>query len=206
MHFIPILLHWMQQIQSAGWMGWILFIGLYALCCLFFIPASVLTFAAGAVWGFWGGTALVLAGNGLGSILCLLLTRYFFRAAATRILKRHEKWKAVVKAVQEDGWKIVFWTRLSPVMPFSLINYSLGLTKISAWRFLLATELGSVPAIAAYVYFGTLAGNLAKLKSDVSHHGVFYWTMQAVGVALAIGVTVYVTLLARKTLKGQIKK
>jgi uncharacterized membrane protein YdjX (TVP38/TMEM64 family) len=206
MHLIPILLHWMQQIQSAGWLGWLMFIALYAVCCLFFIPASVLTFAAGAEWGFWGGTALVLAGNGLGSLLCLLLARYLFHDAASRLLKRHKKWNAAVDAVQHDGWKIVFWTRLSPVMPFSLINYSLGLTKISAWRFLLATELGSVPAIAAYVYFGTLAGNLAKIRSDVAHHGAFYWTMQGLGLVLAVGVTVYVTFLARKAMKGRVKK
>jgi uncharacterized membrane protein YdjX (TVP38/TMEM64 family) len=195
----------MQQIQSAGWLGWLFFIALYAVCCLVFIPASVLTFAAGAVWGFWGGTVLVLAGNGLGSLLCLLLTRYLFRNAASRLFHRHKKWKAVVRAVQHDGWKIVFWTRLSPVMPFSLINYSLGLTKISAWQFLLATTLGSVPAIAAYVYFGTLAGNLAKIKTDVSHHGAFYWTMQGIGLVLAVGVTIYVTILARKSVKGRVR-
>ena len=196
----------MRFIQASGAWGWVLFIGVYALCCLLFIPGSVLTIAAGAVYGFFGGTLLVLAGNGLGSLLCLLVTRYLFRGWATRLFNKHKKWNAVMDAVQHDGWKIVFLTRLSPIMPFSLINYSLGLTRISAWHFLLATELGSVPAIAVYVYFGTLMGNLAMIRNDLRHHGAWYWTAQGVGLAVAVGVTIYVTRMASKALNQRIRK
>jgi uncharacterized membrane protein YdjX (TVP38/TMEM64 family) len=204
MHFLTHLLHWMQAIQAAGWVGYLMFIGLYAACCLFFIPASFLTFAAGAVYGFWIGTALVLAGNGLGSLLCLLVTRYLFRDWASRFFKRHKKWNAVVDALQHDGWKLVFLTRLSPAMPFSLINYALGLTKISAWQFLLATALGSVPAIAVYVYLGTVMGNLAKIRTDLHHHGMWYWAVQGVGLLIALAITIYVTRVATNSLKGRV--
>jgi uncharacterized membrane protein YdjX (TVP38/TMEM64 family) len=201
MHILPHLLHWMQEIQAAGWKGYVFFILLYAACCIFFIPASFLTFAAGAVWGFWGGTTLVLAGNSLGSLLCLLITRYLLRDWASRFVKRHKKWNAVVESVQHDGWKIVFLTRLSPVMPFSLINYALGLTRLPAWRFLLATTLGSVPAIAVYAYLGKVMGSLTKIRADLHQHGAGYWTMQGVGIAMAIGITVYVTRLSSKALE-----
>jgi uncharacterized membrane protein YdjX (TVP38/TMEM64 family) len=205
MHFLTHLLHWMQAIQAAGWEGYLMFIGLYAACCLFFIPASFLTFASGAVYGFWPGLALVLAGNGLGSLLCLMATRYLFRNSASRFFKRHKRWNAVVNAVQHDGWKLVFLTRLSPAMPFSLINYSLGLTKISAWHFLLATELGSVPAIAVYVYLGTVMGNLAKIRADMHNHGVWYWVAQAVGLVIAVAIAIYVTRVAKNSLNKRIK-
>jgi uncharacterized membrane protein YdjX (TVP38/TMEM64 family) len=122
------------------------------------------------------------------------------------LFNRHKKWNAVMDAVQHDGWKIVFLTRLSPIMPFSLINYSLGLTRISPWHFLLATELGSVPAIAVYVYFGTLMGNLAKIRADLRHHGAWYWAAQGAGVVVAVGVTIYVTRMASKALNRRIKK
>jgi uncharacterized membrane protein YdjX (TVP38/TMEM64 family) len=206
MHILSHLLHWMQTIQAAGWVGWILFIGLYAACCLFFVPASVLTFGAGAVYGFWGGTLLVLVGNGLGSLLCLLVTRYLFRDWASRFFQRHRKWTAVVDAVRHDGWKIVLLTRLSPIMPFSLINYSLGLTRISVWHFLAATEIGSVPAIAIYVYGGTLMGNLAKIRTDLGHHGAWYWVAQSAGIVMAVVVTIYVAHLASQALKKRMKK
>jgi uncharacterized membrane protein YdjX (TVP38/TMEM64 family) len=204
MHFLTHLLHWMQAIQAAGWVGYLMFILLYAVCCLFFIPASFLTFAAGAVYGFWAGLALVFVGNGLGSLLCLLVTRYLFRGAASRFFERHRKWNAVVDAVQHDGWKIVFLTRLSPAMPFSLINYALGLTKISAWHFLAATEIGSVPAIAEYVYLGTVMGNLAKIRADLHHRGAWYWAVQGAGLLIALAITIYVTRVATNSLKQRV--
>ena len=201
MHILHHLLHWMQAIQAAGWMGYLMFIVLFAGCCMVFFPASFLTFAAGAVYGFWLGTLLVLVGNGLGSLLCLLLTRYLFRKWASRLFKKSRKLNAVADAVQHDGWKIVFLTRLSPMMPFSLINYALGLTKLSAWRFLLATEVGSIPAIAVYVYLGTLMGNLAKVRTNMRSNGPTHWAIQGTELFVTIVVTVYVTHLASKSLK-----
>jgi uncharacterized membrane protein YdjX (TVP38/TMEM64 family) len=204
MHILHHLLHWMQAIQAAGWEGGLMFIGLFALCCVVFFPASFLTFAAGAVYGFWLGTLLVLIGNGLGSLLCLLLTRYLFRRWATRYFKKWQRVNRVIDAVQHDGWKIVFLTRLSPMMPFSLINYALGLTRLSAWRFLLATEIGSIPAIAVYVYMGTLMGNLAKVRTNMHGSGPTHWAIQGTGLLVTGLVTIYVTHLASKALKKRV--
>ena len=194
---------WMRVIQNAGPFGWGLFIGLYALCCLLFVPGSILTISAGAVYGFWGGVALVLAGNGLGSVLCLLVTRFFLRDWIKQKIASNPRLKALEKAVIGDDLKLVFLTRLSPVMPFSLINYSLGLTKISPWRFLLATELGAVPATLVYVYAGTLIGNLAQLRPELKAHGSLEWAVQGAGLILAIGVTIYVTRLASRALNAR---
>jgi uncharacterized membrane protein YdjX (TVP38/TMEM64 family) len=195
----------LQAIQHAGWVGWFLFIALYAAACLSFLPGSIFTLGAGAIYGWWGGVALVLAGNGLGSLLSLLMTRYFFRDWITRHLHKYPKAEAVAKAVEKDGWKIVLLTRLSPVMPFSLINYALGVTRISATRFFLATELGAVPSTCVYVYIGTLIGNLAKIGPDLRHHRPLEWIIQGVGLAFTIAVTVYVTRLSSRYLKQHVK-
>lgn len=195
----------MQAIQAAGWSGYLMFVALYAACCVFFIPASFLTFAAGAVWGFWGGLALVLAGNGLGSLCCLLITRYFFHSWAERYSEKNRKLRAMREAVEHDGWKIVFLTRLSPLMPYSLINYALGLTKLSAWQFLGATAVGSIPATAIYVYFGTLMGSLATIRSDMRSQGRTHGELQAVGLLVTVVVTFYVTHLATRSLKKRMK-
>jgi uncharacterized membrane protein YdjX (TVP38/TMEM64 family) len=194
----------MRFIQDSGTWGWFLFIGAYALCCLLFIPGSVLTVAAGAVYGFIGGTVLVLAGNGLGSVLCLLVTRYFLRDWMARRVANNPKIQAIAAAVKNNDWKLVFLTRLSPVMPFSLINYSLGLTAISPWRFLAATELGAVPATLVYVYIGSMIGNLARIGPELRQHLSTEYLFQGVGLVVAIGVTVYVTWLATRALKRQL--
>jgi uncharacterized membrane protein YdjX (TVP38/TMEM64 family) len=194
----------MQQIQGAGWVGWLIFIALYAAACLLFIPGSFLTLAAGAVYGFWGGTLLVLTGNGLGSLLSLLITRYLLRGWAKRQFAKNKKLRAIEDAVAHDGWRIVCLTRLSPVMPFSLINYALGLTKISAAKFLFATEVGAIPSTCVYVYFGTLIGNLTKIGPDLRAHRQVEWIFQGAGLVFTVAVTIYVTRIATKAVQSRL--
>ena len=199
------VVRWMEAIQAAGWLGWLLFIGLYAAACLLFVPGSILTLGAGAIYGFWGGTALVLIGNGLGSLLSLLVTRYLLREWAKKFFARNARMRAVEDAVAHDGWRIVLLTRLSPVMPYSLINYALGLTRLSAAKFILATEVGAIPSTCIYVYLGTLVGNLTKLGPDLHRHRPLEWTIQGIGLVLAVGVTIYVAVAASQSLKKRMK-
>jgi uncharacterized membrane protein YdjX (TVP38/TMEM64 family) len=172
---------------------------------LLFVPGSVLTLGAGAIYGFWEGTLLVLAGNGVGALLSLLITRYLLRDWAKKLIGRHPKMKAVEEAVAHDGWRIVLLTRLSPVMPYSLINYSLGLTRLSVMKFFLATELGAIPSTCIYVYLGTLIGNLTKIGPDLRQHRPLEWIVQGVGLVLTVGVTIYVTRAASQSLKKRLK-
>ena len=90
-------------------------------------------------------------------------------------------------------------------MPFSLINYSLGLTNISAWRFLAATELGAVPTTCIYVYIGTLIGSLARIAPDLKQHRPVEWIFQGVGLVLTVGITIYVTYLGSKALNKRLE-
>jgi uncharacterized membrane protein YdjX (TVP38/TMEM64 family) len=185
--------HWMTEIQSAGWMGWLLFIVLYAGSCLVFMPGSILTLGAGAIYGFWEGVALVLVGNGLGAFLSLVLTRYLLKDWAAKHFARSKRLLALQSAVEKEGWKIVCLTHLSPVMPFSLINYAYGLTNISIIEFLLATEIGSIPSTFIYVYLGTFLGNLAKIGPEIRQHGALEWVLQGMGVVATIAVTIYIS-------------
>jgi uncharacterized membrane protein YdjX (TVP38/TMEM64 family) len=203
--WIHAIVHAMEAIQQAGWLGLLLFIGLYAAACLCFIPGSILTLAAGAVYGFWEGTLLVLAGNGLGALLSLLITRYLLRDWAKKQFAKNPRMRAIEEAVAHDGWRIVLLTRLSPIMPYSLINYSLGLTRLSATRFLLATELGAIPSTCIYVYIGTLIGDLAKIGPDLRHHRPLEWTIQGAGLVLTIMITIYVTHIASQSLKKRMR-
>jgi len=198
--WLHTLVHWMEAIQQAGWLGWFLFVGLYASACMAFIPGSFLTLGAGAVYGFWGGVTLVLLGHGLGSLLSFLIARYLLRGWMEKRLGHNKRVRAVAKAVERDGWKIVFLTRLSPVMPFSLINYSLGLSRISVTRFLMATELGAVPSTCAYVFVGKLIGNLTRIGPDLQHHRALEWWAWGAGLAVTIAATIYVSIMASRAL------
>jgi len=195
----------MHLVQAAGPTGWLFFVLIYATCCILFIPASILAICAGAIYGFWTGVLLVLAGNGLGSVLCLLVTRYLFRERMADWIHRHPRIKAIKCAVARDDWKLVFLTRLSPFLPFTLINYALGLTSISALRFFLATEVGALPAISLYVYLGTLMGKLATIGPELRQPPPVQWIYEAAGLLVTIAVTYYVTRLAQRALDHHLK-
>jgi len=89
-------------------------------------------------------------------------------------------------------------------MPFSLLNYSLGLTKLFPWRFLPATELGALPATFVYVYIGTLRGNFAQIGPDLKQHRLIERAFQGIDLLLVIGVAVYVTRLFHRALKKRL--
>ncbi len=198
------LITWMMAVQGTGWNGWLSFVALYSLACLFFIPGSVLSFGAGAIYGFWGGIALALVGNGLSAFLSLIVTRYLLRGWSTRYFARNPTMNDLSTAVEQDGWKIVSLTHLSPIMPFSLVNYAFGLTRIPAAEFIPATILGGFPASCVYVYLGTLVGNLATMGTDVPHHHPLVWILQGVGLVATIVLTVYLTRRATQALKKRI--
>lgn len=194
----------LHVVHSTGWIGWLLFAGFYAVACLFFVPGSIMTFVAGGIYGFWGGLALALVGNGAGAALSLVITRYLLHGWAARYFARYPVLDSLETAVREDGWKIVCLAHLSPIMPFTLVNYVIGLTRIPARQFIPATILGGLPASCVYVYLGTLVGNLAALGPEMREHRPLEWFLQGIGLTATVLLTVYLTRRATQALKRRI--
>ena len=148
---------WMDGLQS-----WLLGLGawgvvIFALILFFatFLPMPdwPLPIVAGYVYGGWA-FLLVYAGIALPSAIAFLAARYLARDRLRAFLGRRPKYQAVDKAVAKEGWQVVVLLRLSPIIPFNLQNYALGVTAIPFWKYLGATLVGIVPGIAIYVYFG----------------------------------------------------
>jgi len=90
--------------------------------------------------------------------------------------------------------------RLSPVFPFNLLNYALGLTKVRFGDYLIAC-IGMLPGSLLYVYYGALAGEVAALAGgEAPEKGAGYFALLAVGLVATIAVTTVVTRSARRAL------
>ena len=126
--YIPVFAEW---VNGLGVWGPLVFIAGYAVAVVAFVPASLLTLAAGAIFGVAKGTAYVFVAATIGSSLAFLVSRYVARQAVERKLEGNTSFAAIDKAVGEQGRKIVFLLRMSPVFPFNLLNYALGLTRVS---------------------------------------------------------------------------
>ncbi|WP_414357211.1 TVP38/TMEM64 family protein [Synechococcus sp. R55.3] len=196
-------LAWME---SLGPLGPILFIAIYIVATVLLLPASVLTLGAGAVFGVVAGTVYVLIGATIGANLAFFIGRYLAREQVAKWIEGNAKFAAIDRAVGREGWKIVGLIRLSPAFPFNVLNYALGLTRISFLDNLLGTA-GIVPGTFMYVYIGSLAGSLANMEGREldPQAQTAQWVVRLVGLIATVAATLYVTRVARQALQEAVE-
>jgi uncharacterized membrane protein YdjX (TVP38/TMEM64 family) len=200
--YIPQFAEW---VETLGLWGPLVFVAGYAGATVAFIPGSLLTLAAGAIFGLAKGTAYVFIGATLGSALAFLVARYVARQAVERRLEGHPTFDVVDKACGREGLKIVFLLRLSPAFPYNLLNYALGLTSVRFRDYFIAS-LGMIPATFLFVYYGKALGSLAAVAGGAPiERGTEYWVVLGLGLVATLVVTTLVTRLARKALKQEVE-
>lgn len=187
-------------VEGLGPWGAIIFIALYVVATVLFIPGSVLTLGAGAVFGVAWGSIYVSIGSTLGATCAFLVGRYLARDTIARKIEGNERFAAIDKAVAKEGWKIVGLTRLSPVFPFTLLNYAFGLTRVKLSHYVPASWIGMMPGTIMYVYIGSLA----KAASGEHERTTGEWMLYGVGLLATVAVTIFVTRLARKAMAKKI--
>lgn len=190
---------WLEKIRSLGPAGWFVFVGLYIVACVFFVPGSLLTLGAGAVFGVGLGSALVSVGSVCGATISFLIGRFLARDWVFRKASGNPRFAALDAAIGKEGWKIVGLLRLSPVFPFALLNYLLGVTRVSLRDYLLASWIGMMPGTLMYVYLGSVLGT-AVASGGTRQRTSTEWALYAVGLVATIAVTVWVTKIAKRAL------
>lgn len=190
----------LDWISNLGPWGVILFIALYVAATVLFVPGSVLTIGAGALFGVVQGSLYVSFASTVGATAAFLIGRYLARDCIARKIEGNERFAAIDKAVAEEGWKIVGLTRLSPVFPFSLLNYAFGLTRVPLRDYVLASWIGMMPGTVMYVYIGSLAnvGSGDRVRTPAE------WVLYGVGLVATVVVTVFVTRIAKRALAKKI--
>ena len=185
-------------VKGKGPLGILIFMVAYVAGTILFFPGSLMTLAAGAIFGLGWGTVVALSSATIGASVAFLIGRYLARETIEIRAGKNEKFKALDAAIEEEGWKIVGLLRLSPVIPFNFANYFFGITKVRFWPYVLASFAGMAPGTMLYVYLG-YAGKttLAGAKENL---GAIRYVFLGVGLAATIAFTVYVTRLARKKL------
>ncbi|KAK9906764.1 hypothetical protein WJX75_007565 [Coccomyxa subellipsoidea] len=188
------VLEWIQENRSQGAAA---FVGLYTVFAVLPLPATVLGMAAGVIFGMSYGALLVYCGSLLGAVGGFILSRWLLRDWVASVAKKSPTWRAVERAISEEGWKIVLLLRLSPALPFTAVNYAAGLTCISFWNFLWPSAVGLIPVSLAYAYFGSLATNLREVIKGRTRLSPL--TLALIGGVSAVLVGVAVALLTTYT-------
>jgi len=139
-------------VDGFGLAGPIIFMLLYAVATVLFLPGSALTLAGGAIFGPLWGTLYNLTGATLGATLAFIIARYL--AADWAEQKSGGRVKQLKEGVEDEGWRFIAFVRLVPLFPFNVLNYALGLTRIKLSHYVITSYLCMLPGAIAYTYLG----------------------------------------------------
>lgn len=190
------------HLDAMGASGRLLFVVAYAVVTVAFLPGWIPTLAAGATFGFAEASLVSFVGATIGSLLAFLTSRWFSRREIERRIARSPKLLALDEAVALNGTWTVFLLRLSPLLPFNLLNYMLGATRVRVSQFLLG-GLGKIPGTLLYVGIGRTIGDLADVSLGRRSRTPLEWAMLGLGVIATAVVTTILSKGAARVLAGR---
>ena len=170
-------------IDGFGVAAPIVFIAIYAVATVAFLPGTPLTLLAGLVFGPVFGTLWAVIGATIGATLAFLVGRYAARGLVEGWTANNERVKRLDEGVERQGWRMLLITRLVPVFPFNLQNYAYGITKIGLGTYVLLTAVCIIPGAAVYTFAG---GSLASAQQDLTRTFIYLGIAAVFFVAVSL--------------------
>ena len=195
---VPVLLGW---VQSQGVMAPLVYAVIYAVAVPLMVPGSLMTLTAGALFGLWPGIPVAFGGAVAGSSLSFLVSRHLARPWVEAWMARRPRLAAIDRAVEAEGTRMVILLRLTPLVPFTALNYLLGITHIR-WRDTLLAAPGMLPGTFLYVYYGHVIGDVTAVAAGARPpRSPAQYVLLAVGLVAAALVAWRVSRMAKRALK-----
>jgi uncharacterized membrane protein YdjX (TVP38/TMEM64 family) len=188
-------------LSSLGYLAYPAFTGIYLIATLLGLPAIFLFLAAGSLFGFVPGLILVSCSDTLSVALCYLLGRTVARKTVHKWIAERPHWGRFDQVVAQKGWKIVFLTRLSPIVPSNVLNYGFSLTKINFWQYIFVSWVAMLPVISLYVYLASVGTNLLSGNNEPKQV-----VASVIGLVTALMAIAYTTKLMQGTLFSKTQK
>lgn len=195
-----------ERARGTGVLGVAGFAAAYIGATVAFLPGSLLTLAAGFAYGPFWGLLVASPASVAGATAAFLLGRTLLRDWATRKTSGSAAVRAVSRAVEREGFKIVFLLRLSPLIPFNALNYALSLSHVRLSTYMAASAVGMLPGTALYVYLGSLAPTAAQLSTAAQRGGPGHIALYVAGLAATIAVVVIATGAAKRALRAELDR
>jgi len=190
-----------HYLRGLGGWGVALYLAAYTAVSLFFFPAAILTITAGFAWGTFAGFAIAVPASTLASASAFILGRFVFSGRVRRMLLKRPKLAAIENAINSKGPRLVFLLRFSPVLPFPILNYILGMTRIPLLGFVAATFVGIMPISLMYTYIGDIGATLGGLNAGGEEVGSLKIILGVVGGLATIAISIWVGRAARAALR-----
>ena len=201
--------HWIvslaERLRGMGAAGVLLFIAAYVVCTVALLPGSLLTLAAGFAYGPVRGLLIVSPASVIAATIAFLLGRTLLRSWAHQRIARVPRTRALDRALGQNSFKVILILRLSPAIPFNVLNYALGVTDASLAQYVAASFLGMLPGTWLYAYLGSLAPAATGLAEAGRGSDPQRLALSIAGLVATVVVVVLVTRAARRALEEELK-
>jgi uncharacterized membrane protein YdjX (TVP38/TMEM64 family) len=187
---------WLRWMDEQGPLGHLWFALFYVAATLVMVPASILEASAGFLYGPLWGIPIASALGTASATLSFWLGRTILRGVIERRIARDPMFLQVDKAIGQHGRQLVVLLRLSPLTPFNIFNYGLGISRISTLDFALGTALGHLFPVIVFVWTGSSVADATALAEGPE---IPRWAT-VVGLLLTVVATIGVTRFARRAL------
>jgi len=161
------------------------FVCIYILVVLLILPASWLSLLSGFLYGSYLGSIIVFISASIGASVAFFVSKSFFAKKIRNLFSRYPKLSVMEKVIEKGGLKLIFLARLSPIFPFSILNYFYGLNDVKFRDFALGL-LGIIPGTFLYCSIGSLAKSLQDLKNVQSPNNFYITTIGVVSTFLVV--------------------
>jgi len=185
-------------------LGGLVFMGVFVLLIVFLIPVTIPTIIAGIIFKLWFGILFVWAASVIGGTVSFVLGRYVFRKSIAKKIEKNRKLNAVDSAIGQEGWKIVLLLRLTPIIPESLLNYALSVTKIQFIHYFICSAIGLVPGVSFFTYVGSMIGNISEIgqKRHVRKGEIAMYVISAFAMVFTI---LFITIIVRRAVNKKLE-
>ncbi|MBD1398356.1 VTT domain-containing protein [Pontibacter sp. JH31] len=160
------LYQYQDLLRDLSWPQMLLyFVVISVTMSLALTPTTFVALVSGFYLG-WPGFAGVVVSYGIASLIGYTLARLIDHGKMMNFLNRFEKTKYLMQELRDQSWSLIFLTRISPVLPFALMNFVLSLLQVDKVRFFIASMVGMLPRTLFFYWVGTQASDVIKLLQD----------------------------------------
>lgn len=184
-----------------------IFLTCFILGIVLMLPGMVLSIGAGAVYGFALGSIITWLATCMGQCLAFLLGRYLLRDfVVSYLIKKVPNFGVIEEAMSREGWKLVCLLRLSPLVPYNVLNYALSVTAIEFWSFAAPSALAIAPYVCAFVYVGSVSSSIVDVMTGSPDNANVSVTWLAVSAVMFIVTGVFAVVISRRALLTALKE
>jgi uncharacterized membrane protein YdjX (TVP38/TMEM64 family) len=140
-----------QVIQWGAW-GPVVYMLLYAVGPSFLVPGAVMTIAGGLAFGTWWGSVYSLIGGDIGALVAFAAGRFLGKSFVERLVG--ERFKSMLQRIAKNGFQIILYLRMVPVIPYNALNLLAGASPITFHDYFWATMIGMIPGTILFAFLG----------------------------------------------------